>query len=376
MSKELAKDIIKVIGSAYFVGGCVRDFLLGLEPKDYDVATPLTPDQVKSAISSSSKAAYWHVIDTGLKWGTLTIFDVVSGATVEITSFRKDMTRGRHPNITFTANIMEDAARRDFTINSIYWDGEGYFQTFHNGITDLATRELRAVGNVEERLAEDPLRLLRAIRFAIKYDLYLVDHEAYFAAIPLLVGVSAERIWVEVKQIIDLLKQSSGPVERFDVVTHLLEKVLEFIFGKPFEIEIPTLWEYGPQSALYSIFLDNGVVISEIISKLKLSKDEARTLEQINIIESRDPSIYEAIHYYSMKPTIISEFWPEISDAEINMITNRKFPLEAKDILPFDDKPAAALARLKTHWISKTNCNPKATKEEYLELYRKLYDER
>lgn len=374
MSKELAKEIISVLGSAYFVGGCVRDYLLGLEPKDYDLATPLTPEQVKNAISSSVKAAYWHVIDTGIRWGTITVFDSTSRNTVEVTSFRKDITRGRHPSITFTASMEEDAARRDFTINSIYWDGEGHFQTFHNGIVDLASRELRAVGDVKDRLAEDPLRLLRAIRFAVKYDLYLVDSDSYFTAVPLLADVSAERIWVEIKQIIALLRNVTGPVERFDVVTHLLEKILEFIFNKPFEIDINALFEYGTHTSIYAVFYSNDIASSEVLNKLKLSKEESRLLEQVYILEARGPSIYEAIHYYNMKPEVVREFWPEISEAEITMISNRKFPLEAKDILPFNNRPAIALSNLRTHWITQTDCNPKATKEEYLELYRKLYD--
>lgn len=145
----------------YIVGGCVRDALLGKEPNDWDICTPLTPDEVKDVFKE------FQVIDTGIKHGTVTV--IVDKVPYEITTFRTDgeYSDGRHPdNVTFTKSLEEDLARRDFTINAMaYNEAVGLVDIF-GGCFDLRHGIIRCVRNPEERFEEDALRILRAMRFA------------------------------------------------------------------------------------------------------------------------------------------------------------------------------------------------------------------
>lgn len=145
---------------AYAVGGAVRDLLLGKTPTDYDVATSARPDQVKKIFSDA------NVADTGIRYGTVTV--TLKSLPVEITSFRVDGTYrdGRRPDkVHFSTRIEEDLARRDFTINAIAYDPHTGFIDPYGGRRDLEGKCIRCVGDPKERLTEDALRILRAIRF-------------------------------------------------------------------------------------------------------------------------------------------------------------------------------------------------------------------
>lgn len=151
---------------AYLVGGCVRDRLLGREPKDWDIATDAHPEQIQQLFE--------HTKPTGIKYGTVTVL-APPGTTpprVEVTTFRRDIgTRDqRHPAaVVFSGSLAEDLARRDFTINAMAWDpwpGRERLLDPWNGRRDLERRLVRAVGDPGERFREDALRMLRAIRFA------------------------------------------------------------------------------------------------------------------------------------------------------------------------------------------------------------------
>ena len=150
----------------YLAGGCVRDMLLDKEPKDYDLCTNATPDEVKQ-ICDKIGLKYF---DSGIKHGTLTIIDDFYGQSYEITTYRVDgkYTDGRHPDeVAFTASLEEDLKRRDFTINSFAYNlltkellalDESYFRDLEFGI-------IRTVGDAEARFNEDALRMLSAIKF-------------------------------------------------------------------------------------------------------------------------------------------------------------------------------------------------------------------
>lgn len=152
-------------GQARFVGGAVRDTLLGLEAKDLDLATPLSPYEVMRRLG----AAGIRVVPTGIAHGTVTA--VSDGQVVEITTLRSDVsTDGRRATVAFTGDWREDAARRDFTINALFADPvTGEVFDYFDGLSDLQKRRVRFIGNALQRIAEDHLRILRFFRFHARF---------------------------------------------------------------------------------------------------------------------------------------------------------------------------------------------------------------
>ena len=185
--------------SAYVVGGCVRDCLLGLTPGDWDICTSALPEQMKECFSE------YHVIETGLKHGTLTVR--LNHHSYEITTFRTDgdYIDCRHPEmVTFVSDIKEDLARRDFTVNAMaYHPVEGLIDLF-GGQKDLHNRKLRCVGNSQKRLTEDALRIMRGLRFAATYgfEIEAETQKAMFETKHLLDKIASERIIVELKKLL------------------------------------------------------------------------------------------------------------------------------------------------------------------------------
>jgi len=148
-----------------FVGGCVRKSMCGEIIDDVDLATTLTPQEIKLKLNKKNI----KIIDTGIAHGTVTV--IINNKKFEITTLRKDIsTDGRHANVQFTSNWKEDASRRDFTINAIYSDIDGRIFDPHNGILDLQNGNVEFIGSAEERIQEDYLRILRYFRFFVQYS--------------------------------------------------------------------------------------------------------------------------------------------------------------------------------------------------------------
>ena len=151
--------------SAYVVGGCVRDSILGREPNDWDICTSATPAEMLEIFKDKK------IIETGLQHGTVTV--VINGEPFELTTYRidGDYSDNRRPDsVEFTDNLIEDLKRRDFTINAMaYNDTEGLIDHF-NGLEDIKYKKIQCVGYSKERFEEDALRILRAIRFASQLD--------------------------------------------------------------------------------------------------------------------------------------------------------------------------------------------------------------
>ena len=200
----------------YLIGGVIRDLLLGKEPKDYDLTTNATPDEVKQ-ICDKIGLKYF---DSGIKHGTLTIIDNFYGQSYEITTYRVDgkYTDGRHPDkVAFTASLEEDLKRRDFTINSFAYNlltkellalDESYFRDLEFGI-------IRTVGDPEERFNEDALRMLRALRFSAQLNFSIANDtfEAIKKLSKNLFKISKERIRDELTKI--LLSDNPQVLELF-----------------------------------------------------------------------------------------------------------------------------------------------------------------
>ena len=159
--------------SAYAVGGCVRDSLLGLVPHDWDVCTSALPEQMQEVFRE------FRTVDTGLKHGTLMV--IVDHEPFEVTTFRVDgdYTDHRHPDsVVFVDDLVKDLARRDFTVNAMAWSPDAGLQDPFGGQRDLSAKLIRCVGEPEQRFEEDALRVLRALRFAAVYDFSIVPDTA------------------------------------------------------------------------------------------------------------------------------------------------------------------------------------------------------
>lgn len=199
--KRVVEQLQALGHEAYLVGGCVRDSILGRTPKDWDVATSATPDEVKRAFDK--------VIPTGIDFGTVTVlmddgYGDAATMPIEVTTFRGDgsYTDGRRPDsVNFVESIELDLMRRDFTINAMAWDPvRRRLVDPYGGQADLQAKVIRCVGSPSERFQEDRLRVLRAIRFAITLDFQIEPHTFFGVLYTLdqgLGGVASERRQVE-----------------------------------------------------------------------------------------------------------------------------------------------------------------------------------
>jgi poly(A) polymerase len=198
-------------GNLRWVGGAVRDTLLGNAVKDIDAATPLTPDAVVARL----KEAQIRSVPTGIEHGTVTA--LLPGGPVEITTLRKDVsTDGRRATVAFSDDWREDAARRDFTINALYAEPVTLelFDWF-DGLADLEKRRVRFIGDPRDRIREDHLRILRYYRFQARFGATL-DEEAERACAelaPTLKGLSRERVGWELQHLLSVA-DPTGTVQR------------------------------------------------------------------------------------------------------------------------------------------------------------------
>jgi len=192
--------------SLYVVGGSVRDAILGRETKDIDLATSATPDEIKRLLAAAEPDS---IYDVGEKYGTIgAIFgDGDDALRFEITTFRSEKytPRSRRPEVRFGTSIEGDLSRRDFTMNALARDiRTGRIIDPFGGLDDIARRTIRAVGNPDERFAEDPLRLLRAVRFAseLQFQIEPRTRAAIARDAPGLADISRERILEEINRIL------------------------------------------------------------------------------------------------------------------------------------------------------------------------------
>ena len=202
--KTLLQAFPRHATSVRFVGGCVRDALLGQNPKDLDLATIYTPEEVLMYL----KQHHIKAIPTGIAHGTITA--LVAGDIFEITTLRRDvLSHGRHADVAFTMDWYEDALRRDFTFNAIYLDENGQLFDFCHGIEDLHQGCVRFIGKASDRIREDALRILRFFRFHGRFGQGKEPDSIAFEACAelslLLKNLSKERVTQEITALL-LLK--------------------------------------------------------------------------------------------------------------------------------------------------------------------------
>lgn len=181
-AKKIQTEIKKIFGDApvNLVGGSVRDIVLGREPKDWDYSTPLLPEEIKQKVQSAGRKAY----TIGERFGTIgfkvQIENTVTNDSdkpfewvmVEVTTYRSEVytSKSRKPEVAFISNLDEDLARRDFTINAMVLKEDGTIYDPFGGQLDILARLIKTVGTPKDRITEDPLRMLRAARFASQLD--------------------------------------------------------------------------------------------------------------------------------------------------------------------------------------------------------------
>ena len=281
-------DALTAAGEARFVGGCVRDSLIGLAPApldpvaaeggaggttDIDVATTLTPDQTTAALTAAGLAAH----PTGIEHGTVTA--VADGLPVEVTTLRADVaTDGRHAEVAFTTDWDEDWRRRDFRLNAMYLDADGQLFDPAGGQADLEARRVRFIGDPDERITEDYLRILRFFRFTSRY----ADgpDEAGLAACARgadgMARLSKERIWQETAKtfetpnapgvlaaadgagVLEQVLQAPPDHQRFAALHGLLKGDVPPALG------LEALWPSAPSDALKAAFKPSNETLARI----------------------------------------------------------------------------------------------------------------
>jgi poly(A) polymerase len=263
---------------ARFVGGCVRDGLLGRELSggEIDLATAEPPDQARALLEAEG----FRVIPTGLAHGTVTV--VTPARRFEITTLRRDVaTDGRRASVAYTDDFQADAARRDFTINAMSCDQEGRLFDYFGGRADLAAGRVRFVGPAAQRIAEDFLRILRFFRFLAHYGRLPPDAEALAAcakAAPEIAHLSGERIQAEMRKLL----QADDPLPALGLMrdSGVLAQLLP---GTPAEDRLARLLVLAPRAdwllRLAALLRGQAVAaIDQVAERWRLSSRDAERL--------------------------------------------------------------------------------------------------
>ncbi|WP_265034327.1 MULTISPECIES: CCA tRNA nucleotidyltransferase [unclassified Wolbachia] len=369
-------------GEARLVGGCVRDSILQRDVHDIDLATNLLPDQVMKAL----KLRNIKTIPTGLKHGTITA--VLNQRSFEITTLRHDVKcDGRHAKVEFTNNWQADASRRDFTFNALYADKHGHIYDYFGGIEDLKARRLNFIGNAEDRIKEDYLRILRAFRFHAKICVGDLSDEILSVCKKhshMIQNLSGERIRDEILKLLEC----NDP---FPTLKSMQESdVLQKIIPKEVKCEILSSSLLLGTDALVKLALllrttkNDRLSLGEYVSKfLRLSnKQKKKLLFLLSNDIKTELSEKEQKKYISLFGRELYCDLAKICGVEsgenvdkyisfANTFNIPKFPLSGDDLISIGHQPGKSLGRslelLKQHWEDSSYT---LTKEE-LVLYVK-----
>lgn len=346
-------------GQGYFVGGCVRNALLGAPVADVDIATPLPPDAVLERLQSHSVKA----IPTGLKHGTITA--VHQGVPVEITTFRTDVeTDGRHATVAFTDNIAQDAARRDFTMNALYADAFGNLVDPLGGLPDLEARHVRFIGKPQDRIREDYLRILRFFRFHAWYGAAGIDPEGLAACAELAEGLdrlARERVGWEIRKL--LSAPDPAPAIASMVSTGILIRCLP---GAVSEV-LPVLIHLEESQGLKPDWMRRLASLGgeDPSEALRLSKVEYRTLKSLHqAVNTLQPDAVAAYRHgvdIARSAALVraastgTELSPSLAH-DLQFGASQRLPLSAKHLTDRGVQAGPELGRLlqeaEARWIS------------------------
>ena len=358
-----AQAVCRVIGDAgfdiFFVGGCVRNALMNAPDSDVDMSTNARPEQVMAL----AKDAGLKAIPTGIDHGTVT---VLSGNGVfEITTFRRDVaTDGRRAVVAFSDYILDDARRRDFTMNALYADPHGRIIDPLGGYPDLLARQVRFIEDADARIKEDYLRILRFFRFSAWYS---VDEAGFdsdaLAAIAVntdgLETLSAERVGQEMSKL--LCSPNPAPavsvMRQTGVLSAILpgsdDRWLSIMVHIEQHLSIAPDW-IGRLAALGG---------EDVADRLRLSRHDARKLDLLREVGFVGPSLPEIAYRHGrgiaeqvlLLRAALAEEMPNNTLLEtITQASQAKFPVKAVDLMSKFNGPAlgARLALLEKEWIA------------------------
>lgn len=322
---------------AYFVGGCVRDYLLNDEFSDIDITTNALPDEVKQIFKKS--------IDTGIQHGTVTI--LVNGDSFEVTTFRTedDYIDHRTPEkVEFVSDLKEDLDRRDFTINAMAFDSKGKLYDYHCGEEDLRDKIIKTVNNPNERFFEDALRMLRAFRFSSKLGFEIEENtlKAIKNNAELIKFVSIERIVNEFRKLL------TGKGNKRSLELLLDSKLNNYI---PFLDEISKITDFSNYTFCQSLYILSNLndISFEKLKELKLSNKEIKQVkiyEKINKDFISNVPLEIILYNYDIKDVaFIASYYKYCDKEDIEKI---RLPIESfndiaitsMEIISIIDKPA------------------------------------
>lgn len=354
----------------FFVGGCVRNALLGLEGSDVDLSTNALPDQTMQV----ARDAGFKAIPTGIDHGTITV--VVNGAPFEVTTFRRDVaTDGRRAVVAFSDDIAEDARRRDFTMNALYASADGKVIDPLGGLPDLLARRIRFIDDADARIKEDFLRSLRFFRFSAWYadpdEGFDADALAAIAAnIAGLGTLSAERVGQEITKLL----KAPDPVPAVAVMrqTGVLGVILPGADDRLLGVLVHMETAVGlPPDWITRLAVLGG---DAPIERLRLSKADGRMLGLLREVGFAGPSVGEIAYRHGERiaqgvvliRASMVEKEPNIAVLEtISGAAQQVFPITAANLMPAYQGPALGqkLKELEQLWIAS---GFKATAQELL----------
>jgi poly(A) polymerase len=277
------RAVLDALGpDARFVGGAVRNALLGREVSDIDIATPLVPDEVTKRLTAAGLGA----VPTGIEHGTVTA--ISSGKPFEVTTLRRDVaTDGRRAVVAFTTDWKEDAERRDFTMNALYATADGDVIDLVGGVADLNAGRVRFVGDATTRIREDYLRILRLFRFHAWYGKGEIEPGALRAAGAEKAGLtqlSGERVQKELLRLLEA--ENPAPVLRTMAAAGILSELLPGALSiarleRLAAIDAEAFFTPDPLLRLAALLPNDVSNAQAVAAKLKLSNAQALRLEDI-----------------------------------------------------------------------------------------------
>ena len=351
---DRAKHTLQKLQQAGFdswvVGGCVRDSLLAKPFTDYDIATCALPKDILSLFQKK-----FELDLRGEKFGCVRVN--YADLWLEITTLRKDVNPdGRHTNVTFTTDIAEDAKRRDFTINALYWNEAGIVD-FFDGQKDLEQREVKFIGNAKDRVQEDYLRILRFFRFS-SIHANEINQEGLNSCIAHQEGLrylSGKRVWSEWSKMLfgrNTLKVLQS-IEMGDIDSTL--------FGKKINLDHYLAYK-GSDALLLTHLLLPSIHIQHLVHRLSLNQAQQEWLESANTI-TIDHDFRISYLQYGERAKELVWYWAckyeknadEIFAQTFWNIPNPVFPLAGKDILKLGCQPGPIvgdyLQRAQQWWV-------------------------
>ncbi|SFR54162.1 poly(A) polymerase [Yoonia tamlensis] len=338
---------------AWFVGGCVRNALMGAPVADLDLSTDALPD----VVTRLANAAGFAVVPTGIAHGTVTV--IAQNTPFEITTFRRDVaTDGRRATVAFADNIRDDARRRDFTMNALYAGSDGIVADPLNGLPDLHARRIRFIEDADQRIKEDYLRILRYFRFYAWYGDVEAgpDPDALAACAGNVEGLqtlSSERTTSE------LLKLLAAPDPAPAVATMAATGALAQILPGANAAVLAVLVHVETQAGLPPDPLRRLAVLGGDLSALRLSNSAKKYLDQMRSAHDAGAlgyyfGVQVALDALAVRAASLGiELDPNTAEI-VNFAADQVFPLVAADLMPRLQGPALgqALTTAKERWIA------------------------